>query len=106
MAVVGILKYCVPVNTPVTVDKESDRKRKQESRAKDKVAALPTPLPGAKNPMGETPVAIPGDAGVVPGAVVPGAFTGAPVGVGATFVAWSNTMLARPVKLLTRLCPH
>lgn len=82
----------------IAADKESDRKRKQESRAKDKVAALPPPLPGAKNPLGETPVAIPGAAGVVPGAA-----PGATVGVAATFVAWSNTMLARPVKLLTRI---
>lgn len=86
----------------IAADKESDRKRKQESRAANKVAALPSPLPGAKNPMGETSVAVPVDSGVVPGAA-PGAFTGAPVGVAATFVAWSNTMLGRPVKLLTKI---
>lgn len=86
----------------ITANKERDKVRKKVERAKEVLATLPPPLPGASNPMGESPLAIPVDFGPVPGAA-PGVVSGVVVGMAPTFIAWSNTMLSRPVKLLTRI---
>ena len=80
-------------------DKQRDRDRKNAANAAKKIAALPPPLPsvGATGANAVAPLA--GDPNALP---VPVA--GAPVApVAITFVAWTEKVLARPIKLLTKI---
>ncbi len=84
----------------IAADKEKNRLRMAAKRAGEKVATLPPALPGATAPAANAPAPVV----AVDGAVVPAV---ADVGSGQTlfptFVAWKNTMLERPVKLLTKI---
>lgn len=90
----------LPAGSPEAkeADRKKDRERKVESRSAKKSAALPPPLPGVlasnKNPAAPLagsssalPVSLPGVAGAA-----------APL-----FVAWSQKLLERPAKLVTKI---
>ena len=86
----------------IEADKKKNAKRMRDARAakaeKNPVAALPSAAVPPPNP----PVPVAGDswAGVAPVAAVAGA--AAPVAA-PLFVAWSEKLLARPIKLLTKI---
>ncbi len=86
----------------IAADKAKDAERKRLDRAAKKAAALPPPLPSATGAALNAPVAAPVDNAAVP-PVAAGAPDGVPLGLVPTFVAWTGTMLARPVKLLTKI---
>jgi len=73
---------------------------KREEERKKKVASLPQTLPSVANPPANAAAPPAADNGAVP-VSASGAVTG--VGLVPTFVAWSGTMLARPIKLLTKI---
>lgn len=83
------------------VDREKNRLRMVEKRAGEKGAALPPPLARPANAAGHAAAPLAPGQPPLAGAVV-GASIGAPV-VLPTFVAWTQKMLERPVKLLTKI---
>ncbi len=82
------------------VDREKNRVRMAEKRAAEKMAALPPALARPTDSPGNARVPLAGSSPVDAGAVVPVAVGPA---VLPTFVAWSQKMLERPVKLLTKI---
>ena len=85
----------------IAADREKERLRGLARRSGQKVAALPPPLPGVLPAAENSPAAlVPGEpalAGTV-GDVATGAAVVLP-----TFVSWSEKILGRPIKLLTRI---
>ena len=81
-------------------DRKKDADRKAEKRAEKKVAALPPTLPGVAVPPANAaaPVVAGASGEFVPALPAVGVAAALPM-----FVAWSEKVLARPIKLLTKI---
>ena len=85
-------------------DKKKDADRKVAERAAKKLAALPPALPGVAAPVSNASAPAAGGVAALAAAalgqlVAPGVAAPAPL-----FVGWSEKILARPLKLLTKIC--
>ncbi len=93
----------LPAGSPeaLAADRKKNAERMAEKRAAQKTAALPAPLPSATaggmppaSPAGDSPGALAGGASPLPAAA------GGPV---VPFVPWTQRLLEKPARLLTRI---
>lgn len=82
----------------IEADKKKDRDRKNSLRAAKQAAPLPPPLPGAAAPGAGPAAPLADGAAPVPGAVAGAAIVAAPL-----FVPWSQKLLEKPARLLTKI---
>jgi hypothetical protein len=90
----------------IAADKEKNAARMREKRAQEKAAALPPALPSAPAPATNPALPPAGDSGPVPAAPADTFVPAAAVGTVATapmFVPWSQRVLEKPAKLLTKI---
>jgi len=86
----------------IAADKEKNAARMREARAREKNSSLPSPLPSVATAPENAAAPLAVDSTALSGAVVDLAGVAA-VAPAPLFVPWTEKVLARPIKLLTRI---